>query len=49
MYTKLVAIIIIIIITNIVVYLEGEGEGLGFWGSRFYDCLLTMQHVSILY
>ena len=45
-YTKLVAIIII---TNIVVYLEGEGEGLGLCGPRFYDCLLTMQHVSILY
>ena len=29
-YTKLVAIIIIILIIDIVVYLGGEGEGLGF-------------------
>ena len=29
-FTKLEAIIIIIIITNIVVYLGGDGEGLGF-------------------
>ena len=48
-YTKLVAIIIIIKIIDTVVYLGGEGEGLGFRGPRFYDCLLTMQHVPILY
>ena len=36
-YTNPEAIIIIIIFIEIVVYLGGEGESLGFWGPKFYD------------